>query len=565
MLYAQVIVKKKTQVEELSYSVPARIIPYIRVGSLVSVPLRHKNVKAVVVKFVRSVPHELKDKIREILSIDKKTLPLTEERIRVIEELALKTGSTVAEIAFHALPTTAKTLQVQPEGQAFRFGMRKVIVIQGTLCWRCEQYRKLLAKYGEKRNFVFVFAKGQFADAFKASNASENGRAIVSTLRDIFAPLNRGDFLVVDQPYHAGSTFSQRPYLSARQIAAIRGEVEGINVIFGDNLLPIEDYPQVQRGFWKLLAQKTVLKPLFVSDRRGSRELIMPSVLQRLEKLIANGERGLALVMSRGWAQALVCGECGYVFTCDNCGRTSSLNAEKLQCRYCATVRDWPKACPKCRSAILRAVGEGVSQFANLLQKAFPGARVAMLSADAPEIDLKADILVATEKIFSFPDVNFDESFILSADRPLSGAKLGGIGDLLGHALELQANSKRVSVQTYSPDHPVWGFASTGKFNSYYEMGLENRRLLRLPPFGSVITFVGFGRHTESLLKEATGIGEKLSKVLSNVEISFAEITDRTGQNYRAEFTVLLPTRPSPKTLHLIRAQLPMSWSPRLF
>lgn len=559
MLYAQVIVKKKTQVEQLTYALPAQIIPYVRVGSIVNVPLRNKNVKAVVVKFVRHVPSELKEKIRAAISVDKKLSVLSAQQIIVIETLAAETGSTVAEIAFHALIDTKPNVL---RSATIPTAKGKTTVFQGTVNWRFEQYRKLIKKYGSKRNFVFIFAKKQFAEFFRDSLSGHEGvQVLVSTLKDIFSPLNPGDFLVVDQPYHIGAKYSQRPYLSARQIVSVRGKVERLNIIISDTLLPIEDYPKVKNEFWRMLSQPKTSGTLFVVDRRGSRELIMPSLRQKIEKLVLNKRRGLVLVMSRGWAQALVCGSCGEIFSCDNCSRTISVHAGSLRCHYCGYTQSWPTKCPKCQSVDLCQVGEGVSQFVHILTKLFPETSIATLSVDTPVLDTKAQITVATEKVFSFPDLHFDESYILSADRPLSGAKLGGVGELLSQVLEMKAICGVVSVQTYFPDHPLWGLAASEKYAQYYSLGLNSRRLLRLPPFGSMIKFVGMNRKTKELLDEASAIGSELSKAIPGVEVSFAEITDRTDQNYEAEFTALLGANITPKTLQLIRRLLPPSWA----
>ena len=72
MVYADVIVGKRGSSEELTYAVPAEIIPYIGVGSLVLVPVRDNRIKAIVVKLHRRVDKRIDGKIRQFLTIDKK-------------------------------------------------------------------------------------------------------------------------------------------------------------------------------------------------------------------------------------------------------------------------------------------------------------------------------------------------------------------------------------------------------------------------------------------------------------------------------------------------------------
>ena len=104
MLYAQVIVKQRTQVSELTYALSAQIVPYVRVGSLVLVPLRRSQVLGIVVGFSRSVAKEMRPNIREIIKMDKNTEVYSAAQIEVIHNLATHYAASLAEVAFHAPP-----------------------------------------------------------------------------------------------------------------------------------------------------------------------------------------------------------------------------------------------------------------------------------------------------------------------------------------------------------------------------------------------------------------------------------------------------------------------------
>ncbi|MEX2361588.1 MAG: hypothetical protein WD544_00145, partial [Patescibacteria group bacterium] len=68
MVYADVVVGARGSTQLLTYATPAQIIPYIRVGSLVTVPVRKKKITAVVINIHRRVDRTLKEKIKEIVA-----------------------------------------------------------------------------------------------------------------------------------------------------------------------------------------------------------------------------------------------------------------------------------------------------------------------------------------------------------------------------------------------------------------------------------------------------------------------------------------------------------------
>lgn len=576
MLYAQVIVKQRTQVQELTYALSAQIVPYVKVGSLVLVPLRRREVKGVVVGFSRSVAKEIKGSIREIIKLDKNTDVFSAAQIEVIHQLAKYYAAPLAEVAFHALDLPQFMSETSLKSAT------KPLILTGSWAHRCDAYRRILAKSNSR--VMLIFAQTSYAESFYRSLNPENSpytlyyirgsgqakstkmsngliaRVFIGTLGDVFFPLQAGDTIIIDQPDHVGAKSQSRPFMSSRRIALIRGEVEGLRVILGDSVISPEDLLAVKDKKYRLTTAKSTGRELTIVDRRGQKDAIAPSVAEEIEQAVSSGQRILVLVMARGWASALVCRECGHIFTCQNCNRTPGVQGEKLRCGYCASEIDLPKTCPSCRSADLKPIGGGVSAITKQLSDKFIATKVQELSSDAPALDPKSVITVATEKIFSFPGAKFDQTFIINADRLLAGTHLDGAWRLLGYLIELQSSLSGIVVQTYFPDSIVWSSAASGNVRPFFEQEMINRQQLHLPPYGAIIAVRGNANTTAKLFSQAEKITNEALKILPVADISFPEVDDRSGGLYQGHFTIYLPKPPQPSLKTKLASLLPPSW-----
>lgn len=587
MLYAQIIVKQRAQVQELTYSLNAQIIPYIKVGSLVIVPLRRKLVEGVVVGFSRSIKKELKGNIREIIKLVKGDNIFSTAQIGVIHKLAEYYGAPLAEVAFHAL----RLPSFWPSNTDQH--AHKPLVISGSWSQRRRAYQQIINRTTGR--VLFVFAQQTYADDFQGlAEESEpdyhiymikdfegkkkthelvemltvNHRAVLlGTLGDIFFPLQTNDIIVIDQPNHIGAKYQSRPFMNARRVALTRGEIEGLQIVLGDSVVSPEDILLVKDKQFRLKFAPKTLYPLTIIDRRGQNEILAPSLLDEIGAAIKLNQKILVLVMARGWSTAIICQGCGQILSCQNCQRTigvgsgtENLPTSNLVCSFCSADIKWPQNCPHCRSSMLKLIGEGVSAVRSYLADRFPRIGVIELSSDQPTSDRSSQITVATEKIFSFPDTEFDRAFIVSADRLLAGTHLDGSWHLLGYLIELTSFARRITVQTLFPESNVWGAVASGNIRSYFTAELSSRQKLHLPPYGTIITVRGSANTIEKLEHTVEKISLDIQKLLPSVDISPPKIDDRSGGNFHGGFSIFYP-KPLPNSLKLkLALLLPPAW-----
>ncbi len=568
--------------EELTYAVPAEIVPYIRLGSLVTVPLRRKKVNAVVTDFKRTVPRDLTGKIRLIESINPELPNYSQAQIAVIRQLAVDTGASVAEIAFHALRRPALLSGVKTTSAP--------IFIQGDWPHRLEGYLKLLGRLKPGRSALCLFAQRSFADEFLTLTqsrklvqpiiglsktkkieklaigleAQKTGFIAVGTLGDLFWPLRGGDLVLIDQPDHLGAVSQQRPYLNMKRVGLVRSQLEGLALVLGSELVAVSDLELIGSKKWRFLALPFSRSQWLIVDDRGSREVLHPSLLASIQQRSAKGERLLVVNLARGWAGGLVCSECGAVSQCQKCQRTIGLDAQgELSCHYCNHRQPRPSQCSVCRAKAFVDVGTGVSQLKTLLQKLLLKVRVSELSGDEPDIDQTAQIIVATEKIFHFPAAHFDAIYIIDADRLLTGATINGAWQLLSYCIDLQARSPVIAAQTYLPDHPVWGAVTERKVKLFLDHELTSRKTLRLPPYGTQLALVGQGSRAR-LSSEIKAFQPKIQSLADDIDVGSPAIIYRQGTLQRVELPLFFPRIITRREKEQLRALLPPSWHLKL-
>lgn len=578
MVYAQVIVAQRTNVQELTYAVPASIIPYIVVGVMVEVPLRRRLVEGVVISLSRRVSPELRGKVREIASASKEKLGFSAAQIKVIGELAEYYGAGLAEVAYHALsfPQPLPKAIIDPPAAL------KPTFIQAPFEARQKFYQQLIRKFQTTKRIVFLFATEESSEAFQKYTKSEFTR-ISSAKRDqknlaellkedqpflaagqqglAFLPLRPGDILVIDQPDHIGGKLQRRPFLRLKRIGLIRAKNEGLKLILGADLLSVDDYPKVAERTWQLQAEPLSKRPLTVYNRARSPFLLLPQIEEEIETALKNRERVLVLASSKGWAPVLYCPACQEVLLCPTCVRPIALTSpNELTCSYCTTKLPRPVNCPRCRSNELVAVGEGVVQIQAALKKRFPEQPFVIVSSLSEVRPAHQPLLVATEKILTYVQEKFELVVLASMDRLLSGTNPSGSWQLLDGLLQLRGRSSQIIVQTHFPEHWVWSAYAAGSLNTYYRAELASRHRYQLPPFGEEVAVVGDGQKISELFKKVEAISNSLTRVLKDVQIGSPEVERRAGQQVHMTLPIYLSRRLKTDEKTILRDSLPPAW-----
>ena len=370
-------------------------------------------------------------------------------------------------------------------------------------------------------------------------------RIVIGARSAIFAPVAALGLIIVDEEHEHTYKQEEAPRYHARDVAIMRGQMEGAVVVLGSATPSLESYYNCQRGKFTLLTlpervddQKMPLVRV-VDMRQAARKekgnlIFSPQLKEAITQRLERGEQTILFLNRRGYSAALQCAQCGYVCECPNCSLALTYHRAEalLRCHLCGYHAPVPKRCPneKCRNPAFRYSGLGTQKVEEVLGKLFPRARVKRMDADVMKRkedyrrvlgDFRAgkiDILLGTQMIakgLHFPNVTLVG--IIHADLALNRpdfragertfqlltqvAGRAGRGDVEGE----------VFVQAFAPYHPAIQYARRHDFTGFYAQELEFRQQLQYPPLRRVALLTLKGRNEQKVQLAAEHVYQHLA------------------------------------------------------
>ncbi|HEY5482144.1 MAG TPA: primosomal protein N' [Verrucomicrobiae bacterium] len=377
-------------------------------------------------------------------------------------------------------------------------------------------------------------------------------RIAIGARSAIFAPVEPLGLIVVDEEHEHSYKQEEAPRYHARDVAIVRGQMEGAVVVLGSATPSLESYYNCGKGKYTLLrlperADDKKLPVVRIVDMRQTVRpgkgvpLFSPQLKEAIARRVEQKEQVILFLNRRGYSTSLQCPLCGYVAECPNCSvsLTYHRHENKLCCHICAHVAPVPAVCPneKCRNPAIRYSGVGTQKVEATLAKLFPQARVVRMDSDSLKRKEdyrrilgdfrvgKIDILVGTQMIakgLHFPNVTLVG--IIYADLALHQpdfragertfqlltqvAGRAGRGDIEGE----------VFVQAFTPFHPAIQFARRHDFEGFYEQEMEFREQLKYPPVGRIALLTLKGRNEEKVKFSADYLKHELEKAVGSIK-----------------------------------------------
>jgi len=370
-------------------------------------------------------------------------------------------------------------------------------------------------------------------------------RIVIGARSAIFAPVEPLGLIVVDEEHEHTYKQEEAPRYNARDVAIMRGQMEGAAVVLGSATPSLESYHNCQRGKFTLLelperVDNQKMPYVRVVDMRQAARggkgpptfspQLKEAITQRLEK----GEQTILFLNRRGYSTALECTQCGFVATCPNCSLSLTYHRpeQKLRCHVCNHIEPVPAACPKCKNPQIRYSGLGTQKVEDTLNKLFPQARVQRMDSDLLKRKEdyrrilgdfrtgKIDILVGTQMIakgLHFPNVTLVG--IIYADMALHQPDFRAgertfqlLTQVAGRAGRGEVEGE-VFVQAFTPFHPAIQYARRHDFIGFYEQEIEFRKQLNYPPFSRVALLTLRGHNEDKVKFSAEHVRKELDKL----------------------------------------------------
>ncbi len=353
----------------------------------------------------------------------------------------------------------------------------------------------------------------------------------------IFCPAQNLGLIIVDEE-HDGSykQHEETPCYQARDVAIMRGHLEGCPVILGSATPSIESRYNCEIGKYKLhrltaRATSATLPKLAIVDMKRALEQtggfshFSPQLLDAIKLRIEKGEQTLLFLNRRGFHRMQMCKGCNHILKCPHCdlALTFHKQADHLRCHLCDFKREIGRECPECRgNSTLEFKGFGTEHVERSLHAVFPEVRTLRMDRDTTKQKNsheelfkqfrahKADVLIGTQMIakgFHFPSVTLVG--ILNADATLTIPDFRAPEQLFQLITQVAGRSGRselpgeVILQTFLPEHPTLHLAASQDYEAFFSSQIQERREFGYPPFCHLIKLLFSSTNPQEALSAA--------------------------------------------------------------
>jgi primosomal protein N' (replication factor Y) len=465
---------------------------------------------------------------------------LTGEQVAALAELSPAIEARrYAPFLLHGITGSGKTeVYLRATEQVLAQG-RDVLILVPEIALATQLEGNFLSRFGGRVAILHSgLTGGERFDQWRRI-ATGQAKIVIGARSALFAPFANLGLIVVDEEHDGAYKQDDSFRYHARDAAVMRASQSGAVVILGSATPAIISYYHTTTGKYRLLSlTKRVadrsLPTVEVVDLKtvptvsGKPPLFSPQLVAEVKSTFMSGDQSLIFLNRRGFANLLLCRECGTIVECTHCHVSLTLHQKsgRLLCHYCGFSMKSEAICAHCQSPGLTPMGFGTERIEDELQRILPDARIARLDRDTAFSRekylaiLKAvhhreiDILVGTQMITKghhFPHVTMVGVVWADAGLGIPDYKAGErtfqlLTQVFGRAGRGEKPGK-VVVQTYHPDHYSISTAQSHDYNTLYAEEIRLRKSLSFPPFSRLVNIRIEGPHLKDVEKVALHLG----------------------------------------------------------
>ena len=325
---------------------------------------------------------------------------------------------------------------------------------------------------------------------------------LVGTPNALLLPIsNISDMILndVDDEMYINETY---PYLNYKVAAIKKAKLLDCKIILESSTPEINDYYQTMVGKFYILNNHLVNNnSADIVDMNKevleTNDVIFSNILKdKISDAINNHKVSILICNNVAFATQIKCRKCGKVLKCPDCKvpLVYVKSKDSARCPYCNYEEKMFKSC-KCGSTNYISLGFGLEQVEEKLKNMYPNAKI--IRADSAFLNSKEkmesllqgieegsiDIIIGTNaltKISKYP--NIDLVGLLYVDSFLNANNYSG-SELTYNLIAKVSIFPHLVIQTYNPTHYSIVNAINNNYDDYYELELQNRKLLEYPPF----------------------------------------------------------------------------------
>ncbi len=375
---------------------------------------------------------------------------------------------------------------------------------------------------------------------------------VIGARSAIFAPLSNVGLIVMDEEHDGSYVSESNPRYNTVDVAEFRARYDGGKLVLGSATPSIDSFEAAQEGRYELATMSHRISehgmpPIEIVDMSrevlgGNAGIFSGRLAEELRRTIERGDQAMLFINRRGHSSFAMCRKCGYVPKCEDCDVSLTYHSVEnaLVCHYCGKKYRMITRCPVCGCDSIKYGKTGTQRVVQELQKTYPGVGILRMDNESTTtkdayLDIlgafkahEAQILVGTQMIakgHDFPDVTLVG--ILDADMSLYFSDYRScertfqlVTQVAGRAGRASKTGK-VLLQTYSPGHYVYKFASRYDYPGFFAKENNTRKVTGFPPYSTIVRVLMSGRDEEDVIECARGIYRELRAYQLAHESSF--------------------------------------------
>jgi|AntRauTorckE6833_2_1112554.scaffolds.fasta_scaffold00638_19 primosomal protein N' (replication factor Y) len=424
----------------------------IKTGCIVTVPLRNRNVKGLVIdcRNGKNLKSELRSQdfaIKKIKGVSKDIFLRPEfiEAVEVTAEyFATSIGaiieSVVPKVVFEEIDKFKKINDISSKKIKKTETKSQKYVLQTEDSDRYSEYKSIIReKFAKNESVIFIvptiedcniaedkLSRGIEKDTFVLNskttkkkllqkwaeiNESEKPVLLIATTKFISLPISNIGMIIVERENSSAYRTQKMPYFDLRFFAETYAEKINKPFLYGDLMLRSETLKRYDdHAFFEFSPIKfrsiadAQQKIIDMKDEDEVSEYENP-ISNSLHKLIKeNNELNDHLFIlnnRKGLSPLVVCSDCGTIVKCEECespvvlyGKYAQEKNNYFNCHFCGAKRGAGEKCVNCDSWKLQTVGFGTERIRREIQKQFPKAKILVLDKDTAKTAVQAKKII---------------------------------------------------------------------------------------------------------------------------------------------------------------------------
>ncbi|MBP3431621.1 MAG: primosomal protein N' [Clostridia bacterium] len=388
------------------------------------------------------------------------------------------------------------------------------------------------ARFGDKVALIHSgLSAGERFDEWKRIFFGE-ARVVVGARSAIFSPIENLGIIIIDEEHEQSYVSESNPRYDTHDIASFRRCFNDCTLVLGSATPSIESYAKAIDGEYGLVEMpvrvngmempKIVVIDMLMEMRQGNNQIFSIPLIYELRGIVEQKKQAMIFINRRGFSSFQRCRQCGYIAKCSDCDVSLVYHRfdNKLKCHYCGKRYRALDICPSCGSHDIKQGAIGTERVVEELQKMFPDVPILRMDNDTTAQknghrqilnefkNAKPGILVGTQMIAKGHD--FEDVLlvgIVDADQSLYQADYRSIERTFQLVTQVAGRAGRslkqgrVILQTYSPRHYVYRFATNYDYKGFFKKEANLRKVTKFPPYARIVRIL-FTHEDENIVAQ---------------------------------------------------------------